>query len=385
MLWRILFKNTVVTAIRRGVRLLRRGLTGIGTNNNRGHIRGRRTRNGVATHRHLTGLFSSGSFIRLSRFIGRHYIGFNRRGGRLPNRNMMANCNAVSNHLMCTFTRSFAMRNNSLNRVRTTGVIGMRHLTVGVNTPVINVGSSNNTHVRRTMSTLTNCNGVFFRGAGTSNIVPRVSMVVNPYTNNTMCSPTLASFVCVIGGASRVFVANPTMVGSMANRRMATRSLNNTVTRGSISNITRFTTRGRSSYVTRVHCLLNFLPSGGVRSTPLMSANSSPAHRSRDLGDLLPSGDGVPCSVGSIVTTAMSGNRCCRMRPFCTAGVVAYFTHFSNRSINVVTGRPGMVTNYLSVGTSSGSSHFVHFYSTFGVPVIGFISIPNFLPNAGRR
>lgn len=155
------FKNMEVTAITREVRLLRGGLTRMRTVNKRGGIRGRRTGNGLATHRELTLLFSRNSFMRIGTLIGSHYCGFNRRGGSLPNRNIIANCNAMSKELMFTFTRSFAMRNNSLNRVRTTGVIRMGRLTLGINTPYMNLGSSNKTHVRRTMSTLSNCNGVF--------------------------------------------------------------------------------------------------------------------------------------------------------------------------------------------------------------------------------
>lgn len=354
-------------------------------NNNRGTVRGRRTGNGCATHRHVTRLLSRNDFRRLSVFIRREYAGFKRRGGRFLNSNIMANCKAVRNELMCIFTRSFAMFNNSLSRAVTRGVYGMVSVTVGVNTPIVNVGSSNNTHVRRNVGTLSNCTRVFRHGVVTSNIVPRVSNVFNPYTNNTICSPTLASFALVARNASCVFLAKPTIIGAMANRSISRRSLNNTDMRTDGSNMARFATRANRRNLTVVHGLLDFVPRGGLRRTPLIGYASPVSHVSSLLGRVVPSDPGGPCSVCRIVNTVVSGKRFLRMRGSCTGGLVVNFTHVGKRSMNIITGRPGCLTKMLSDGTSHGNTHFIHFYSTFGVPLIALMSIPKFLPNANRR
>ncbi len=359
--------------------------TGTHVNNNRGTVRGRRRENGCATHRHVSVLLSRNDFRRVSVFGRRHYAGFNVRGGRFLNSNMIANDNAVSNHLICIFTRSFAIGKNSLSRAVTRGVYGIVSRTVGVNTPYVNVGSSNNTHVRRNVGTLTNCTGVFRHGVRTSNIVPRVSKVFNPYTNNTMCSPTLASFVLVVRGASCVFLANPGIIGAIANRSISRRSLNNTDIRTDGSNIARFATRARRRTVRVLHALVDCVPRGGGRRTPIVRYASPVGHLRSFLGRVVPSGPGRTCSVCRMVNTVISGNRFFRMRPSCTGGVVMNFTHFGKRDINVITGRPGYCTNILSYGTDHGNTHFMHFYSTFGVPLMALISIPNFLPKANRR
>lgn len=354
-------------------------------NNKRGEVRSRRGGNGCATHRHVTVLLSRKDFRRFSVFMRRHYAGFNVRGAGCLNSNVMANCKAVSKHLMCVCTRSFAIFNNTLSRTLTVGVYGMVSRTVGVNTPIVNLGSSNNTHVRRNIGTLTNCTRVFRHGVLTSKIVPRVSNVFNPYTNNTICSPTLASFGVVAHKADCVFLANPGIMGAIANRSIARRRLNNTDMRAAGSNITRFTISARRSNLRLVHGLVDFLPRGGLRRAPLVRYGSPVSHLSSGLGSVVPSGPGRTCSVCRIVKAVVSGNRFLRMRTSCTGGVVINFTHFGNRAINVMTGRPGMVTNYLSDGTSHGTNHFIHFYSTFGVPLIALISMPKFLPNANRR
>lgn len=369
----------------RGVGRLVRHQTATHVNKNSGTVTGRRSGKGCATHRHVTVLLSRNDFRRVSVFIRREYAGFNVRGGRCPNSNMMANYNAVRKHLICVFTRSFAISTNSLSRAVSLGVYGMVSRTVGVNTPYVNVGSSNNTHVRRNVGTLTNCTRVFRHGVLTSNIVPRVSNVFNPYTNKTICSPTLASFALVVRNASCVFLAKPGIMGAIANRSMDRRGLNNTDIRSAGSNIARFATGARRRKLTVVHGLLDCVPRGGLRRTPCMSYASPVSHLRSSLGRVVPSDPGGPCSVCRIVDTVMSGNRFLRIRPRCTGGVVVNFTHFGNRSMNVITGRPGCLTNILSDGTSHGNTHFMHFYSTFGVPLISLMSIPKFLPNAKRR
>lgn len=369
----------------RGVGRLVTGHRRTHLNNNRGTVRGRRTHNGCATHRHVRVLMSTNDFRRCSVFGLRHYAGFNVRGGRCLNSNIMTNDTAVTNHLICMCTRSFAMGNNSLSRAVTRGVYGMVSVTVAVNTPIVYVGSSNNTHVRRNVYTLTNCNRVFRHGVLTSNIVPRVSTVVNPYTNNTICSPTLASFVVVGRRASCVFLANPGIIGAMANRSVSTRRLNNTSIRTAGDNMARFTTGARRRTVRVVGDLLSFVPDGGARRTPHMRYASPVSHVSSALGRVVPRSPGRTCSVCGIVNTMASGKRFFRIRPGFTGGVVANFTHFGNRDMNVMTGRPSTCTNMLSMGTDHGTTHFIHFYSTFGVPVMSLISMPKFLPNANRR
>lgn len=249
-----------VASLDGGVRTLERGGTIIRVNKNRTTVRGRVTVNGLATHSHVLSLLSGGSFRRCSLFIGRSNHSFNVSGGSLPNSNIIANANAVFNTPIYVCTRSFAITNNSLNLRRTHGVAGVVSRTLGVGYPVVNVGSSNNTHVRRNMNTLTNCNRVFCHGAVTSNIVPRVSLVLKPYTNKTMCSPTLASFMFMMRGVSGVFVANPGIVGAILNRSVSVRSLNNTHIRTRAANGTRFCTRDRRRYFRRIGHLIDFVP-----------------------------------------------------------------------------------------------------------------------------
>lgn len=309
-------------------------------NNNISGVRGRRTRKGVATHRHVKVLLSGNAFGRLSGLIGRHYAGFNVRGGRVTKSNVIANCKGVSNHPIFICTCSFATRNNSLDRAGTTGVMGIRRLTLGAKTPIVTLGSSKNTHVRRKIGDLTKCTSVFCRGAVTSNIVPRVSTVLKPYTKNTYCSPTLASFVFVIGRRDRVFVANPSIIEAIAGRRINGRRLNNTRARDNGDNIARFVYSGRRRALVDVHRLLDFLPSGGVRSTPLIPYGSSVRHRIRTLRAIVPRSPGVPCSVGSVVRPILSGRCFFRIVPRFTGGIIIKFNHLKNHSMNVITGRP---------------------------------------------
>ncbi len=369
----------------RGVGSLIRHHTMTILNNNRATVTGRRDHKGCATHRHVTLLISRKSFRRCSVFGLRHYRGFNVRGGRFVNSNIIMNDTAVSKHLICISSRSFAIGNKSLSRAVSRGVYGIVSVTVAGNTPFVYVGSSNKTHVRRNVYSLTNCNRLFRHGVLTDNIVPRVSTVLNPYTNNTICSPTLASFVFVRRGASGVFLANPIIIGDIANRSISTRGLNNTDIRTAGDNIARFASGARRRVFKVVGALLDCLPSGGARSTPHIIYSSPVSHIDSRLGRLLPSSPGGTCSVCGIVHTVASRKRFFRIRPGFTGGVVVNFTHFGNRDMNVITGRPSTCTNILSAGTDHGNTHFIHFYSTFGVPVIDLISIPNFLPNAKRR
>lgn len=263
--------------------------------------------------------------------------------------------------------------------------MGIRRLTLGGKTPVVTLGSSNNTHVRRNVRDLSNCTSVFCRGAVTDKMVPRVSTVLNPYTNNTYCSPTLASFVFVMGRGDRVFIANPSMMGAIVRRRIDGRRLNNTVARDDGDKITRFVTGDRRRLLVDVHRLLSFLPRGGVSRTGGRGDASSVGHRSASLSAVIPTSPGMPCSVGSVVRHIMSGNCFFRMVPGFTGGVLVNFTHLNKHSMNVMTGRPTCLTNILSVSTDSGTDHFVHFYSYFGVPLVAFRSIPKFLPKCARR
>lgn len=354
-------------------------------NNNMIHVSGRRRTKHVATHRHVSVLLSGNAFIRLSGFIARQYAGFNVRGGGVPKSNIISKCNGVRNHRIFICTCSFATCKKALDSAGTTGVMGIRALTLGGNTPIVTLGSSKNTHVRRKINDLTNCTSVFCRGAVTSKIIPRVSTVLNPYTNKTYCSPTLASFVFVIGRGDRVFVAKPSIIGTIARRAIRGRRLKNTCIRDDGDNIARFIYSARRRALVDVHRLLDFLPSGGVRSTPSLPYSSSVHHRARALRAIVPSSPGIPCSVGSIVRPIISGRCFFRIVSRFTGGIIINFTHLNNRSINVITGRPTFLTNILSVSTSSGTTHFVHFYSYFGVPLIAFRSMPNFLPNYRRR
>lgn len=340
---------------------------------------------GLATHRHVSLLLRGKSFVRLSGLIARHYASFNVRGRGVPKSKMIANCNVVNGQLICIFTRSFAIFKKTLSRACTGGVYGIVSVTVRVNTPVVKLGSSKNTHVRRKIHSLTKCTRVFLHGSVTSKMVPRVDTVVNPYTNNTICSPTLASFVLVIGGSNCVFVAKPSMIEDMARRRIDGRRLNKTTMRASVSKMTRLTTRGSVRYVGCVHRLVSFLPKGGVRRPPFITASSSPAQLAPRLSVLMPAGPGRPCGVGRVVRTITSSGDFFRLRTRCTTGVIVNCVHLGKGAIKIITGRPLMLTNALSVSTSIGTTHFIHFYSTFGVPLLALISMPKFLPKISRR
>lgn len=345
----------------------------------------RRRDKGVATHRHVSVLLSGNAFMRLSGLVIRHYAGCNVSQGGVPKSNIISNCKGVSKQRMFICTCSFAICNNSLSTSGTGGVIGIRRLTLGGNTPVVTLGSSNNTHVRRKVRDLSNCTSVFCRGAVTDKIVPRVSTVLNPYTKKTYCSPTLASFVFVIGRGDRVFIAKPSIIGAIVRRRIDGRRLNNTVARDDGDNIARFVTGARRRLLVSVHRLLSFLPRGGVSRTHGRGYASSIGHRSTSLGDVIPTSPGMPCSVGRVVREMISKNCFFRIVRGFTGGVVVNFTHVNKHSMNVMTGRPTCLTKILSVSTDSGTDHFVHFYSYFGVPLVAFRSMPNFLPKCARR
>lgn len=276
--------------------------------------------------------FSTSDFYRVSTFTG-------------SNRNftrIITNFKAMRNVPICTFTRGDSVYNNTVDGTRTTGLGGLCNLTLGANTPIMNFCSDINNELGRNARLLTNYNSILGTTTSLSNIMPRVSIILNAYLKAGTLGTTDTS-VIVVDGSTRLSL-------SMANGRSSTTC----GTRGNVTSVIYSSTSGTVGTTGR---LVLCLPSGGLAVTP-RSFRRTPTRSNYNY----------------MIDEAISNGDVMGLFGSCNGRTGIHFTELNNRIMNVIIAGNGR----LNYGSTGGMTGFIHFYSTFSLPIMAFMGYPNF-------
>jgi propionyl-CoA carboxylase beta chain len=223
---------------------------------------------------------------------------------------------------------------------------------------------------------------IFLRNTLASGRIPQISAILGPCAGGAVYGPALTDFIFMARGTSALFLSGPAAVREATGQELTLEELGGAEAHARRSGVAHFALEGEPATLAAVRRLLSFLPSHQGAPLPVRPTSDDPGRRDPALRTLVPEALAAPWDVRELLHAVADDRDLLEVQEAHAANLVVCFARLDGRPVGMLANQPAVGGGALDAAAAVKGARFVRFCDAFGIPVVTFVDVPGFQPDA---
>src|SRR3984957_8245424 len=286
----------------------------------------------------------------------------------------------VDGRVVAVFAQDASYAGGSLGEAHAETVVSVLELAERSRVPVIGFVESAGARMQEGLAALAGYARIFRKHVALSGYVPQISVICGPSAGGGSYAPALTDFVIMTESAS-MFLTGPGVVAKVTGEDVDQAALGGPRIHER-NGVCQLVAPTDVDAALLARDLLDYLPQN-CEERPLRWPTIDPPGYQPD--SVVPREDRKVYDVREVARALLDGGRMLEISPRWARNVVCAFGRMDGRSIGLVANQPRYLGGVLDVDASQKAARFVRSGNLFGIPLLGLVDPPGFLPGTKQE
>lgn len=271
---------------------------------------------------------------------------------------------------------------------------------------LIGINDSGGARIQEGVDALSGCGELFRNHVLCSGKIPQITLIMGPCAGAAAYAPALTDIVLMTEHTGRMFCTGPAVLPSVTYEEVDGETLGGAMTHAMISGEVHLTAPDDEALLIKTRQLLSYLPSTSDELPPIKPWSNPkeelpPAMSWSDLKELppamsrigaekasacpdfdsfLPESGRIPYDMKDLIRLLADKDSFFELQPLYADNLITAFIRIAGRVVGVIANQPIVMAGCLDINAADKGARFVHFCSTFHIPLLSLVDVPGFLP-----
>ena len=130
--------------------------------------------------------------------------------------------------------------------------------------------------------------------------------------------------------------------------------------------------------------LLSYLPANTLSPAPVYPVRIDEARTAADsaLDSLIPDSPNQPYDMTTVLRAVLDDEEFLEVQPLFAPNILVGFGRVEGHSVGIIANQPSHLAGTLDIDASEKAARFVRLCDAYNIPVLTFVDVPGFLPDA---
>lgn len=289
----------------------------------------------------------------------------------------------VDGRQVCVFAQDFTVFGGSLGEAAGEKIVKVMDLAAAAGCPIIGIKDSAGGRIQEGVVAQSLYGQIFIRNVQLSGVVPQISLIMGPCAGGAVYSPALTDFVVMVDKVSHMFITGPKVIRAAMGEAVDIEQLGGAYTHNVRSGSAHYLATDEADAIVFTKRLLALLPANSSERPPTSTPETSPTRESdRLLDSLISHSAEEPYDMSEVITRVLDDGTFLEIQQLFAPNIMVGFGRVDGRSVGVVANQPIKSLGCLDIDSSEKAARFIRTCDAFNVPVLTFVDVPGFRPEA---
>lgn len=273
----------------------------------------------------------------------------------------------------------------SSSRVHGAKICKIVELALKVGAPIVSLNDSAGIRVHEGLDAAVRFADVFHKTVKASGVVPQISLLFGDCAGGAAYTPALTDFLIMPATGSSIFLTGPEVISVATGERVSTEEIGGSQVHGQITGLVHFVEQTESECLALARRLLSFLPQNNCGPAPAISGGDTGLRSTPALASIIPKDPSKSFDMRLVIHEIADDGDFLEVHAGYARNILVGFVRLAGSVVGIVANQPSVLSGCLDIKSSEKAARFVRFCDAFGIPLLGLVDVPGYLPGRDQE